>query len=201
MRESRSNQLSARVTVGCMTENADKYRRALAGFSAVVDAVPASGWSAPSPCPEWTAAHVVGHVIGGTQMISAVKTGEAPNYEPLDAAGDDPAARFAAARDAALEVLTDEYLDTPVDGPMGEMPLDQLVGMILTNDVLIHTWDLAQSAGVDVTLDPQLAEDALNALQPLDDIIRQERVFGPKVEPPADADVQTRLLCFVGRTP
>jgi hypothetical protein len=25
--------------------------------------------------------------------------------------------------------------------------------------------------------------------------------MGPKVEPPADADAQTRLLCFVGRRP
>ncbi|MEY2470663.1 MAG: hypothetical protein QOF21_3361 [Actinomycetota bacterium] len=184
-----------------MTENADRYRRAIAGFSAVVDAVPSDKWSSPSPCPEWTAAHVVGHVIGGTQMISSVKTGEKPNYEPLDAAGDDPAARFAAARDVALAALTDEYLNKTVQGPMGETPLDELVGMILTNDVLIHTWDLAKSVAIDVTLDPQLAEDAFNALQPLDAIIRQERVFGPKVEPPADADVQTKLLCFVGRTP
>lgn len=184
-----------------MTENADRYRRAMAGFSAVVDAVPADKWSAPSPCPEWTAAHVVGHVIGGSQVISSVKTGEAPNYEPLDAAGNDPAASFVAARDRALDTLTDEYLSTSVQGPMGEMPLDELVGMILANDVLIHTWDLAKSAGIDVTLDPQLAEEAFNALQPLDQMIRQDRVFGAKVEPPAEADVQTKLLCFVGRTP
>ncbi|MEY2397849.1 MAG: hypothetical protein QOJ00_1023 [Actinomycetota bacterium] len=184
-----------------MTENADRYRRAIDGFSAVVDAVPGDKWSAPSPCPEWTAAHVVGHVIGGTQMISSVKTGETPNYDALDAAGNDPAASYAAARDLALSALTDEYLNKTVQGPMGETPLDQLVGMILTNDVLIHTWDLAQSAGISVTLDPQLSEDALNTLQPLDQVIRQDRVFGAKVEPPADADVQTRLLCFVGRNP
>ncbi|MEY2468796.1 MAG: hypothetical protein QOF21_1494, partial [Actinomycetota bacterium] len=184
-----------------MTENADRYRRAIAGFSAVVDAVPSDKWTSPSPCPDWTAAHVVGHVIGGAQMIASVKTGDTPNYEPLDAAGDDPAAGFAAARDVALETLTDEYLNATVQGPMGETPLDELVGMILANDVLIHTWDLAKSVGIDVTLDPQLAEDALKTLEPLDAVIRQERVFGAKVEPPADADVQTRLLCFVGRRP
>jgi uncharacterized protein (TIGR03086 family) len=185
-----------------MSANADNYRRAIAGFSAVVDAIPADGWSAPSPCPDWTAREVVGHVIGGTQMISSAKTGEAPDYsDPTKAAGDDPAATFAAARDLALSTLTDEYLSKSVPSPMGEMPLDNLVGMLLTNDVLIHTWDLARAAGVDVTLDPELAEAAYNALQPMDAMIRAANVFGPKIDPPEGADMQTKLICFTGRQP
>lgn len=185
-----------------MSENADKYRKAIEGFSAVVDQVPADKWSAQSPCPDWTAAHVVGHVIGGTQMVAAARTGEAPNFgDPLGAAGDDPAASFAAARDAALATLTDEYLQKPTQSPMGEMPLDQLVGMILTNDVLIHTWDLAKAVDVDVKLDAALVEHAYNSLQPIDAMIRQPQVFGPKVEPPADADMQAKLIAFTGRTP
>jgi uncharacterized protein (TIGR03086 family) len=184
-----------------MSENADKYRRAVAGFSAVVDQLPADKWSAQSPCPDWTAKHVVGHVIGGAQMISATKTGDTPNFDPLDAAGDDPAASYAAAREAALDTLTDEHLNKTVQSPMGEMPLDQMIGMILTNDVLIHTWDLAKTAGMDITLDPQLVEDAYNGLQPVDAMIRQPNIFGPKIEPPADADMQTKLICFTGRNP
>ena len=184
-----------------MSVNSDKYRRAVEGFSAVLDAVPADGWSAQSPCKEWTAKHVVGHVIGGSQMISAARTGETPNYEPLDAAGDDPAAAYAAARQAALDTLTDEYLTKTIQSPMGEMPLDHMIGMILTNDVLIHTWDLARAVGTEVTLDPQLVEDAYNGLQAVDAMIRQDRIFGPKVEPPSDADMQTKLIAFTGRTP
>ncbi|MBA3654228.1 MAG: TIGR03086 family protein [Actinobacteria bacterium] len=184
-----------------MSENADKYRRALEGFSAVVDQVPADKWSAPSPCANWTAAHVVGHVIGNTTWISGAKTGEPANLDPGAAAGDDPAASYAAARDQALDALTDEYLTKTVQGPMGEMPLDQLIGMIMANDVLIHTWDLAKTIGADVTLDPQLVEDAYNGLQPLDAMVRSERVFGPKVDVAADADTQTKLIAFTGRTP
>lgn len=184
-----------------MIDSADKYRRAIAGFSAVVEAVPSDGWSAASPCSGWTARHVVGHVIGGAQMISGVMTGESANFEPLDAAGDDPAANFASARDLALAALTEENLAKTVEGPMGQTPLADLIGMILANDVLIHTWDLAKSAGVEVTLDAELSEEAFNALLPMDAMVRREGVFGPKVEPPADADMQTKLLCFVGRTP
>ena len=185
-----------------MSENADKYRRAVDGFSKVVDAVPADKWSAASPCEGWTASHVVGHVIGGTQMISVARTGGEPNFsDPLGAAGDDPPASWAAARMEALDTLTDDYLNKPVQSPFGEIPLDQLVGMILTNDVLIHTWDLARAAGIDVTLDPELCEGAYNGLQPLDAMVRSDQVFGPKIDSAADADIQTKLLNFTGRNP
>jgi hypothetical protein len=36
-------------------------------------------------------------------------------------------------------------------------------------------------------------------LEPMDEQMRQPSAFGPKVEPPAGADEQTRLLCFLGR--
>ena len=185
-----------------MTENSDNYRKALAGFSAVVDSVPKDGWSAQSPCPDWPARHVVGHVIGGTQMISAVDTGIEPDYsDPAKAAGDDPAGTFAKARDLALHALTEENLAKIVKGPMGDMPLDQIIGMFIVGDTLIHTWDLAKAAGLDVSLDPALVERTYNALVPIDAMIRMPNVFGAKVEPPDGADLQTRLLCFVGRQP
>lgn len=183
-----------------MSENSDKYRRAIGGFSDVVDRVPSDRWSAQSPCEGWTAAHVVGHVIGGTQMVSAVQTGKAPEFaDPVAAAGDDPAASFAKARDLALSTLTDEYLSKNVTTPMGEMTVDQMLGMFLTNDALIHTWDLAKAAGVSVELDQQLVEEAYGRLVPIDAMLRQPNLFGPKVEPPAGADATTKLMCFVGR--
>lgn len=182
-----------------MSENAEKYRRALDGFAAVVDQVPDSKWSAAAPCEGWTAAHVVGHVIAGSQMVSATRTGDAPNWDQLAAAGDDPAASFRAARDAALATLTPEHLGAMVQSPAGEIPLDQALGMFLTNDVLIHTWDLAQAVGAKPELDQELVEQCYAALQPIDEMIRRPGVFGPKIEPPADADMTTKLMCFVGR--
>jgi len=185
-----------------MSDNSDKYRRAVAGLSAVVDAVPADKWSSPTPCAGWTAQHVVGHLIGGTQMITVVESGDhLDRNDPIALAGDDPAGNYAKARDLALHALTEENLAKTVNGPMGAMPLDQVIGMFLTSDVLIHTWDLAKAAGIDVRLDPQLVDETYNALLPVDAMIRMPEVFGPKVEPPADADAQTRLVCFTGRQP
>ena len=167
------------TTLRDVSTNSDKYRKAIAGFSTVVGSV--QDWSAASPCQGWTARDVVGHVIGGVQVISGVQTGKAPQRG-------DPAAN-------------EDNLAKKVQGPMGEMPLDQMIGMFLTPDVLIHTWDLGRAAGVAVELDPQLVEETYNALLPIDAMVRSPGVFGPKVEPPADADAQTKLICFVGRAP
>ena len=127
-----------------------------------------------------------------------------PSVEPEDpaaVAGDDPAAAYAEARDRALRVLTEENLPRNVQSPMGEIPLDQLVGMFSTPDVLIHTWDLAKAARIDVKLDADLLQETYGALLPMDEMIRMPGVFGPKVEPPAGADLQTTLMCFTGRQP
>jgi hypothetical protein len=38
-------------------------------------------------------------------------------------------------------------------------------------------------------------------MEPLDELLRQSGQYGPKVEVPADADVQSRMLAFIGRDP
>jgi hypothetical protein len=75
-----------------------------------------------------------------------------------------------------------------------------MVGRILSSDVLVHTWDLARAVGGDETLDQDAVAQAYKGLQPMDAMLRQPGVFGPKVEPPEGADLQTEFLCFLGRT-
>jgi hypothetical protein len=41
----------------------------------------------------------------------------------------------------------------------------------------------------------------LAGMQPLDDMLRQSGHYGPKVPVPDDADDQTKLIAFTGRTP
>lgn len=142
----------------------------------MVDTVPTDKLDALSPCEGWTARHVIGHVVGGMQMVAAAQTGATTQFDdPLAAAGDGPGG--------------------------GKMPLDQLIGMILANDELIHIWDLAKAVGAEITLDAELCESAMQSLEPMHAMIRRAGVFGAKVEAPADADIQTKMLCFTGRQP
>jgi hypothetical protein len=43
--------------------------------------------------------------------------------------------------------------------------------------------------------------ELLDGMQPLDDLLRSSGQYGPRVEVPDDADVQTRMLAFIGRDP
>jgi hypothetical protein len=46
-----------------------------------------------------------------------------------------------------------------------------------------------------------LAASMLEAMEPMDEALRHSGHYGPRVPVPDDADVQTRLLAFIGRTP
>lgn len=86
-----------------------------------------------------------------------------------------------------------------VAGIFGEQQFEELVGRLLCADTLVHTWDLARATAQDDRLDADAVTKALEFLTPIDDAIRRPGGFGPKLVPPPEADVQTKLLAFTGR--
>jgi hypothetical protein len=64
----------------------------------------------------------------------------------------------------------------------------------------VHTWDLARATDQDETLDADEVKAIYEMMLPADEMIRGEH-FGRKMPVPDDADEQTKLLAFVGRTP
>lgn len=85
------------------------------------------------------------------------------------------------------------------DPHVGEIPLDRAVDQLYTADVFLHTWDLARATGQDERLDPDRCARLLDGMLPFDEQLRQSGHYGPRVEVPESADVQTRLLAFIGR--
>ena len=81
------------------------------------------------------------------------------------------------------------------------MPLGDAIDRFYTSDVFLHTWDLARATGQDDRMDPDFAAMLLSGMEPMEEIIRSSGEYGPRVEVPADADVQARLLGFIGRDP
>ncbi|HVX21047.1 MAG TPA: TIGR03086 family metal-binding protein [Acidimicrobiales bacterium] len=177
-----------------MTETSERYRRVADGFEVRLAGVSPDRWEAPTPCTDWTVAQLVGHVVDTHErVLGAIEVVPA-------AAGDDVAARWAAARRAVAEGLDDPARAGRVVGGMfGEQPFETLVGRLLCADTLLHTWDLARATGQDEQLDGDAAAKALAFLEPIDDAIRRPGGFGPKLPCPAGADVQTALLSFGGR--
>jgi uncharacterized protein (TIGR03086 family) len=183
-----------------MTENYDLYRRALDGFDRVISKVPEDRWEAQSPCAEWKAVDVAGHVISVQGFVTGGLTGESrgAGLSVRDVAGPDPVASWREAR-ASLEAAAGApgALDTVIKTPFGEMPVDTFLGIIVL-DALTHTWDLARATGLDDTLDPELVSIAFERIRPLDAAIRGAN-FGPKLEAPEGSDEQTQLMAFLGR--
>ena len=84
---------------------------------------------------------------------------------------------------------------------MGSMPLRDLVDRIYTADVFMHTWDLARATGQDDRLDPDFCAELLAGMEGIEEVLRASGQYGPAVPVPDDADVQTRMLGFIGRDP
>ena len=180
-----------------MSDVQDSYRLVSSGFGAAVRAVTPDQWGAQSPCEQWTARDVVAHVVENHRgVIASVRGGES---EPLGA-DEDPRQAWESASRAIGEITGDpEAVAKEIDGPTGKMPAGQIIGQFVTMDVLVHTWDLARTIGADEHLDEDSVRRAYEALKPMDAMIRQPNVFGPKLEPPMGADLQTEFLYFLGR--
>ena len=82
---------------------------------------------------------------------------------------------------------------------MGPMPAAQVIGRLISMDVLVHTWDLAKATGGDLALDADAVAMSYSGIKPMDAMIRQPGMFGPKLDTPAGADIQTEFLRFLGR--
>jgi uncharacterized protein (TIGR03086 family) len=180
-----------------MADGSEHYRLIAGGFDARVNAVVGGDWNAPSPCSEWKARDVVGHVVGNHRWLAAgVRGGET---QPM-ADDEDPSEAWRNAYSAVLELTEDPVaMATKVEGPLGDMPFAEMLASFVCMDLLVHTWDLARAVGGDERLDEVSVSRAFETMKPLDDQIRQPGFFGPKVGPPAGADTQTEFLYFLGR--
>ena len=183
---------------------AERFRRVAGRFGDRVAQVPADAWERPAPPEGWTARDVVRHLV---EWVPAVigRSGIALPADPPEtpSVDHDPLGAWTALAEALQAALDDPVVAaTTYDvGPPGEMTVEASIGMIVTGDVVVHTWDLARATGLDEEIDPIIAGEMLVGMQPLDAVLRESGHYGPKVELPEGASVQDRLLAFTGRDP
>jgi uncharacterized protein (TIGR03086 family) len=178
-----------------------RYRRASDGFTARVDEIHGDMWERPAPCEGWVARDVIHHVV--EWMPAFLTSGGGPEIAVGPSVDDDPAGAWRAL-DTGIQTLLDDpaaAASTIAHPYAGTHRLDDAVDTFFLGDIIVHTWDLARAAGLDETLDPSLVHDMLVGIEPMDDVLRASGQFGPRVQVAADADEQTRLIAFTGRTP
>jgi uncharacterized protein (TIGR03086 family) len=180
---------------------AAEHRRIAGEFTVTVEGVAPDAWDLPAPVAGWVARDVVRHLV---EWFPAFLDGAVGIRLPAGpSVDDDPVAAWRHQTDAVQALLDDPATAERVhDLPhIGTMSLEQAVDMIYTSDVFLHRWDLARATGQDETLDAEKCAVMLEGMLPMDEVLRQSGQYGPRVEVPDDADVQTKLLAFIGRTP
>ncbi|HYF72162.1 MAG TPA: TIGR03086 family metal-binding protein [Nocardioides sp.] len=177
---------------------ADEHREIAAGFTARVRGT--ADWDAAAPVAGWTARDVVRHLVTWSREFLASRgLAELP---PVPSVDDDPVGAWAGHTEGMQALLESPAAGEVVDDPhLGTQSLGELIAQIYLGDVFLHTWDLARATGQDERLDPDRCAAMLAGMEPIEDVMRGSGHYGPRVEVPPDADVQTRLIGFIGRDP
>ena len=185
-----------------MTDTPAQEFRDIGGrFGAVVAGVRPDQWDDPSPVEGWAARDVVRHLV--EWFPSFLANGADVRLPAGPSVDDDPAGAWNHLQREVQALLDDPASQDRVlsNQHIGSVALPEAVSRFFTGDVFMHTWDLARATGQDDTLDPDLCATMLAGMEPIEDVMRGSGQYGQRVEVPADADAQTRLLGFIGRDP
>lgn len=162
---------------------ATAYERLLALLRTVDD------WSGSTDCTAWSVRDVVGHLIGNAEFFSSVPRMASWQVRGMviarrkgygatfDGVNDLQIARHAALSDAEAMTELERMIPvvlrrrsrlpgvlraTPVPVPgMGWRPLAFLYDVVMTRDVVMHSFDIAHRRGIDVAVDGRVVEDVV----------------------------------------
>ena len=180
------------------------HRRAVEEFGARVHAVRDDQWELRTPCDEWSVRELTNHLVYENRWTAPLFAGrtieEVGDRFEGDLLGADPKTAWdAAAREAVEAVQADGATERTVHLSAGATPGSEYAAQLFA-DHLIHAWDLATGLGADRRLDPELVDACARWFESQEEGYRQAGIIGPRVDVPAGADAQTRLLAAFGRT-
>lgn len=154
-----------------------------------------------TPCSEYDVKALLEHMIGGLQMLSEAAGGKQAAM-PTEVDVTDPGKRYEENRGKLLDALkADGALGQTLQLPFGQFPAEMFFNTIVFPEHLLHGWDLAKATGQDTTIPDDLAQEALDALTPVEGMLRAPGVYGPKIDVPDDASLTDKLVAFSGRQP
>lgn len=186
-----------------MADERELHRRAADEFGRRVESVADDQWGLPTPCTEWDVRALVNHLVSENRWVPELVAGK--RVEDVgdrfdgDLLGDDPKAAWRDSIAGASAAFAQEgALDRTVHLSFADVPGSEYLAQ-LTSDLAVHAWDLAKAIGHDDTIGPELVSFMWELWSPRRDMVRGSGVFGDEVGVPEDADLQTRLLGYLGR--
>ena len=186
-----------------MSDIVDLFERAVREFDTRVQQIKDDEWDNPTPCSDWSVRDLVNHLVYEDRWAPPLLEGQTieqvgDKFEG-DLLGDAPKEMWDEARDECLKAARREgAMEDTVHLSFADVPGSEYIIQLL-NDHVIHAWDLARGIGADDKLDSDLVEMLYEGGKEREEEIRASGAFGEKVEPPPDADTQTKLLAIMGR--
>lgn len=195
--------------------------RAVATAARTMDAVTPAQYGELTPCAPMDVRDLLEHMVMVIRRVACAGRGEPLDQWPTDAAdvaeGDWAAAFRAGAHDVQAAWTDDALLERPTQLPWGVFSGTEVLD-VYTNELTVHTWDLARATGQAPDWDDQVLATSLAAIHaqlPMADRspmweatkamlppeVPWEDPFANAVEVADDAPVIDRLVAWNGRTP
>jgi uncharacterized protein (TIGR03086 family) len=174
-------------------------------FERVVRRLPPDSWDLPTPS-EISVRELVEHVVVGNRFTAMLLAGVGRDEARARLAGDqlgaDPLTAVAESAREQQEGFAVAPPEQVLDGPRGDITAEAFLRFRLV-DLVVHAWDLLRATGQDETLDPEVVDRLLAAVEPHLDAILAFGAYGdgPSGTLPPDAVPQLRLLDMFGRRP
>ena len=159
-----------------------------------------------TPCVDYTAAQLVGHMVAALDGNSAFFGGETEGLDPFQPPtypAEEFSSRFVAAKGRLLAAVSKPgALDSLVEHPASPDPIPGAAAIMFpTFDMYVHAWDLAQANGVDFDGEGELFQlvDGF-CRQNIGPEARQPGIVEAPVDPPETATPMQSLAAFLGRS-
>jgi uncharacterized protein (TIGR03086 family) len=176
-------------------------RPAAEPVAALADRVTDDHLGDPTPCPDWPVLVMVNHLISLTEAFTdgarKIVRDDAP--EPVASLPDG----WQDLLRSRLDELVEAWRDPAAwegEATVGGVTLPAgMTAAVVTDELVVHGWDLAVALGADYRPDPAAVTAALGFAEQFADL--EGGPFGPSLPVPEGAGDLDRLLRLAGRDP
>lgn len=183
----------------------EAFLRGLDFFGGAVSELDMADWDRASPCRDWRALDVLGHVGQATRFGTLLLQDAQPAWSPVEPPGalveSKPEPWWQELAAQARSAVTGVDLSREVDSPMGRRSIGEGLSFPAL-DLFIHAWDIGKSAGIDLELPAEAIEFARSIVDPIPaEQVRNPRVFAAEKPAPAGATASQAFIAWTGRDP
>ncbi len=148
-----------------------------------------------TPCDEFTCHQLVEHLFGSLTQLGAMAGADVVNPEQGSLEN-----RISVMAEQVLTAWRSVDLDGTVPGPGGSQLPASLAAGILSIELVLHGWDVAEASGQRLHISDELVTYVRGLAEAVVPDGRERGAFAGEVAPAPDASAVDRLAAYAGRT-